>query len=176
MELEDDLYLVLDLPEPVSGKVLDARLKFEPARSSLPAEITIAGSSGIGTMRTDQNPDLVESCLNRLAETTAPFTSSFVDIRKFPGTEIYWFSVSDQKPFFDLQRDLVRLDIEFNPMAYEFCPHCTIANLEGGDSEEQIEILSLQIPRESFLLDTLSLYSLNQHWDCRLIWRAKLQK
>jgi len=175
MKLIDDLYLVLDLPKPVSEQVLAARLKYEPARYSLPAEITIIGSSGVGTIRTDQNPDVLESCLNRLAETTSPITSNFVDVRSFPGTEIFWFSVVDPNPFFELQKKIAGLDIKFNPMAHGFCPHCTIADLEGAGPEEHLEVLKLEVPRDTFVLDCISLYSLNEHWDCRLLWQSKLK-
>jgi hypothetical protein len=52
-----DTYIVLDIPEPVASKVIAAQRRHgDVFRSALPAEITLAGSGGVGCISPDQRP------------------------------------------------------------------------------------------------------------------------
>ncbi|MFN2417924.1 MAG: hypothetical protein ABR593_03250 [Candidatus Limnocylindria bacterium] len=71
--VDSDTYAVLDLPEPVAGKVMAIRQKHRDAfRSALPAEITVAGSGGVGCFMSDEDPERVWGILGEIAATTAP--------------------------------------------------------------------------------------------------------
>ena len=77
-------YVVLDVPAPVSEHVNALRRRYDRKTARLPAEITIAGSSGIGVLSPFQQPEPVFGALERVARDGLPFTTSFIQMSKFP--------------------------------------------------------------------------------------------
>lgn len=58
-KFEHDTYVVLDIPEPVSSKVMALHMQYEKQRTLIPVEITIIGSSGVGILKNDQKTSFV---------------------------------------------------------------------------------------------------------------------
>ena len=50
-------YLVLELPSAVAADVIALRARFDGKMACLPAEITIAGSSGVGVLEENQEAE-----------------------------------------------------------------------------------------------------------------------
>ncbi|MBM7602446.1 hypothetical protein JOC75_000416 [Metabacillus crassostreae] len=61
-----DTYIVLDLPMDISEKVMKIRSDNDYIMS-LPAEITIAGSSGLGILQHEQHPSNVYVTIKEIA-------------------------------------------------------------------------------------------------------------
>ena len=52
--------IVAELPEPIANWVRSVRQELEPGIAHMPAEITLAGSSGVGPLKVGQTLEDVE--------------------------------------------------------------------------------------------------------------------
>lgn len=173
MGFPSNTYVVLDLPQPVAGKVLAVRRHHrDEYRAALPAEITIAGSSGVGVFAADQ--DLVEvfSMLDSIAAETAPIRASFSRVLRFPGTDIFVLTLADEEPFRTLHRRIAASGLRFEPSPFPYTPHCTLRSRSPVTEEEAADLFSVRI-EDVFMLDTLSVYQADS-LPLTLLHRAKL--
>lgn len=87
---ETNTYVVLDVPEPFARAVMAVRVRHrDEFRSSLPVEITVAGSNGVGELDQDQASEDVFAALTAIAADTTPIEASFGPVDRFPGTDVY---------------------------------------------------------------------------------------
>jgi 2'-5' RNA ligase len=153
-------YIVLDLPAAIGAEVVSFRARFDAYTAALPPEITVAGSSGIGTLAEGQDPECVFKALERIAQAHLPFASSFVSIERFPGTHIFWLKPRERKPFDDLQASLLEVGILFLGNPFPFNPHCTISSNDLLTAAQINDLLNTTVPRQEFLLSRLCVYHL----------------
>lgn len=99
MNFNKPTYIVLDLEEPLSSEIISIRRNFDSFRASLPAEITISGSSGNGTVSKEQDYDDFVEELSLIAKDIQPFTFSFTNSMNFPNTSIYVMTVKNKGKF-----------------------------------------------------------------------------
>lgn len=169
-------YVVLDLPEPVAAAVQEVRRKFSPMRAEYPAEITVAGSGGVGPIAGEESPDTVFGVLDEIAATTAPIAAQFSEVRSFDGTSLFYFSIDDPAPLVALHKRVTSSGITFAHSQFPFTPHCTISGVALSEEQEvQIRDLSME---EAFVLQSLSVYSeplpVERHYQARLSGAADL--
>jgi 2'-5' RNA ligase len=113
--------------------------------------------------------------IEQLASITLPITTIIKSVERFPDTNLFYYSFTDDKPFKELQNAIVSTGMKFKGSPFQFTPHCTIVGLGEQVSEELINTFStLIVPKETIMLDTLSLYSLNGI-ECNLLYRTKLR-
>lgn len=155
-----DIYIVLDLPEEFAEKVKKIRSEYRYPMS-LPAEITVAGSSGIGVLQNEQKPNNVYTTMENIAAHTKPIKGIFGEVSRFPNTDIFFFTLQDENPIRDFQEELIKSNIKFLESPFPFQPHCTICNSPSLTNLETRELLSKKISGE-FILDTVSFYSLER--------------
>ena len=68
-----DTYIVLELPEPTASKIRKIRVEQgDEFQTSMPTEITIVGSSGVGCIAQDQDPDELFKVIDEIATSTPP--------------------------------------------------------------------------------------------------------
>lgn len=151
-------YIVLDLPSSVSAEVLALRRRFDLTQAKLPPEITLAGSSGLGTVAQGQDLSDVFSSLECVAQRHAPFSCRFESVRRFPGTAIFWLGPCDRKPFDALHRSLLHSGIRFTQSHFAFTPHCTISATSELSSRQEAELYASPVPQLEFVLDVLGVY------------------
>jgi len=97
---ETNTYVVLDVPEPFASAVMAVRKRHrDEFRSSLPIEITVAGSNGVGELEAAQPSEDVFALLAGIAAKTKPIEASFGPVDRFPGTEIFFLTLEDERPF-----------------------------------------------------------------------------
>lgn len=153
-------HIVLDVPEPVATKVMNLRKKYQDHfRSSLPVEVTLTGSSGVGVLVEEQNPELVYETINEIASRWKPIETSLGEVIRFPNTDIFAFSITNELALYDLHRELITSEIKYMENPFPYKPHCTIRSLSPVAFEEEREITNNTIT-DTFLLDTISVYSL----------------
>lgn len=156
-----ETYLCLDLPAPVADQILCIRRAHHDAfRAALPAEITVAGSGGLGVVMPDQDVETVFTALEHVAAMTPPIRATFGPVRRFPNTDIFVLTLVDEAPFHALQQRLATSGIRFEPSPFPFTPHCTLRSRSPVAADEAQHLLSLRIS-ERFVLDTLSVYVLD---------------
>lgn len=173
MRFEHETYVVLDMPPPIWEHVKSIREQYASPLTILPVEITVIGSSGIGTFQQGQEQDSAFELIDAVAAKFAPITTAFCKVTTFPNTGIFYYEPDDPHPFIKLQREIVSTGLKFKESPFPFTPHCTIVKFDNPSEELVEEILTLPIPRGPFVLDSLSIYSLDGY-DCQLLHKVEL--
>lgn len=167
-------YIVLDIQGAMAERIRSIRARFDPERSTMPAEITVTGSSGLGHLVPGQPLADVSAEIDRIAGRFMPFTASFSKVERFPETEIYYLTLSDPAPFLAIHKAFAESSIGFQPCPYPFHPHCTLKLRSTPSDTELLELLFLDAPKESFTLSSLSLYALPDVRTCERLHSARL--
>jgi 2'-5' RNA ligase len=128
-------------------------------RSGLPVEITVAGSNGVGELDADQPSEDVFAVLTAIAAKTRPIEASFGPVDRFPGTEVFFLTLEDERPFHELHARIADSPIRFRPCPFPYQPHCTLRDRTPISDEEVGDLLAVK-NRGSFVLDTLSVYAM----------------
>jgi 2'-5' RNA ligase len=176
-------YIVLNVPSPIAERVLSIRQHYGSWRVTLPVEITIVGSSGVGVLRCEENEfGEVFKMINGVAKQTAPIVTRFTSVARFPNTGIFYYAQQNPEPFVQLQNAIIGTGLKLEKSPFPFRPHCTIADFRSPSEELVQEIMSLPVPEVDIVLDTLSVYVLDDRIlsgnkkGCRLLHRTKLSK
>lgn len=175
MDFSADTYIVLDLPADVAQQVLSIRKHFDFFFETIPAEITLTGSSGVGPVSQGQDVQVFVETLERVAANTAPIETHFKGVRTFPNSGVYFLEPSDQTPFRALHRQLADSRLSFRPCQFPYFAHCTIKNDHKRTVQQPESILSLDWPKVDFTLLDLRVYSL-KGVDCKLLYETKLRR
>jgi 2'-5' RNA ligase len=168
-----DTYVVLDLPSRVGEEVMAIRERYRDwFRASFPAEITVAGSGGVGVFDSAQDWREAISTLHAIAAATPPIQASFEKVLRFPNTDIFVFALCDESPFRALHERIATSGLRFKPSPFPYTPHCTLYSQSPVSDEVADDLLSLRLPG-TFTLDTMSVYMLNR-LPCTLLHRMQL--
>lgn len=155
-----ETYLCLDLPAPAADQVLRIRRANHDAfRAALPAEITVAGSGGLGVVSPGQDLETVFAALDQVAAAAPPIAASFGPVRRFPHTDIFVLTLVDETPFRVLQQRLASAGIRFVPSPFPFTPHCTLRSRSPVSASDASALLALRIT-DGFVLEFLTAYAL----------------
>jgi 2'-5' RNA ligase len=126
---------------------------------ALPVEITVAGSSGLGSPAPDQDARDVFSALDQVAEDTPAITARFGPVLRFPDTDIFVLTMEDPDPFVDLHERIGRSGVRFLPSPFPFTPHCTLrGQVVGAASSQETEDLTGISNNKEFRCEILSTY------------------
>jgi hypothetical protein len=151
-------YVVLDLPDLIGEKILDIRERFSDIpRTHLPAEITVAGSSGNGVMEPGQSREEVFRILDAIAASTSPFIASFGPVKRFPSTDIFVLTLLDKAPFQTLHRRINDSDILFTPNPHPFEPHCTLSQRSPISDDDVASVMEANVSGD-FIINRLAVY------------------
>ncbi len=158
MDFQHESYIVLDLPSPVKEKIYDIRnYHKDKLRASFPVEITLAGSGGVGVIKPGQDKEFIFNTIKNIAEKTSPIMASFKDVLRFPGTDLFVFTLKDEEKFRLLHEEIIKSGIKFNPNKFPYKPHCTLRSRTPITDNEVEEIMATRLSDE-FVLDTISIY------------------
>lgn len=154
---EHPCYVVLELPDPVAAQVLALRRRYDARLAGYPAEITLAGSSGLGTLATGQSETGVFDRLQALAHAHLPLPARFVAIRRFATGPVIWLQPEDPAPLEAFHRALAGSGLAFQPHRFAYTPHCSLSTTTLA-AEQQEHLLAEAVPAERFILRRLALY------------------
>jgi len=153
-------YIVLELPEPISSTIHSIRAELgDDFQASMPNEITIVGSSGVGPVAQDQDPDEFFKAINEIAASTPPITVSFDKVHRFPGTDIVVMKLLDDSLIRSLHQRFVESGIKFQDTDFAYEPHCTLRSKSPLTDHEMEKLSKLKI-EGNFTLHTLSVYAM----------------
>ena len=162
-KFEHDTYIILNLPEPFAEEIHRIRKKYDEGLTVFPAEITVAGSSGVGPLAYDQEPERVFTILNEIATSQAPIEACFKGIEHFQNTNLFYLAVTDPQPFIRLHEKVAGSGLKFNSTPYAYTPHCTLAGLNGSDEGSLKSIQEEPYSQGTFLLNALSVYDVTRN-------------
>ena len=161
-------YIVLELPSPVDAEIQRLRRHYDPHLATYPAEITVAGSSGLGTLGPEEDYDAVLGTLQTLARVHLPIRMRFVATRRFASGPVIWLAPEDPAPFVALHQGIAQSGLSFRPHKFPYTPHCSLTTSEL-DPEKTKALLAEPFPRDPFALTRLSLYAVVDRTPKRLV-------
>ena len=167
-------FIVLDLPSPVAETVRKLRGEYDPKRILVPAEITLTGSSGLGSVLPGQDISVLNREIEKIANRFPPFKTRFRHVETFPGSNIYFLSLEDETPFRELHEAFASSKILFKESPFPYKPHCTLILREENNDPDFLEKLSAKIPLEEFTMEMLSFYTLPSPNECELLFKIPL--
>lgn len=150
-------YLVLELPKFIGTRVLDIRRRYDPHLAAFPAEIMVAGSSGIGTIAPGQDAHAVYQALSQVVSEHLPICSRFVGISRFTTGPVVWLQPADPDPFISIQQALVATGIHFNTHKFSYAPHCSLSSRNLAPTVIEA-LLRENFRQEAFELSVLAIY------------------
>ena len=155
MIIDNPTYLISELAGDVVALVEEMRERFNP-NHDWPVDITIAGSSGIGTIKEGQDISVVIEAFQSII-TSHGFTEvTFISASRFPNTGIYYLA-PECSSFDVLHKAIAGSEIQFNENKWPYNPHCTLrAGIEPTD-ESDLMIKSMSLPKNS-IIECFSLY------------------
>ncbi len=178
--IAEQTYAVLDLPDPVAGRILEIRRRHrDDFRAALPAEVTLVGSGGVGCFAVGQPAQRVFDVLDEIAAETSPIKAALDQVERFPNTDIFAFRFADESRLRELHGRIAQSGLAFEPNRFPFGPHVTLRSRSPVSDVEAQSVLAERIER-SFLLRDLSIYRLERDPAgqvpviCRLLHRAQL--
>lgn len=168
-------YIVLEIPSPAAEKIQLIRSWFDTERAEMPVEITVAGSSGLGTIAESEDPQKVFSLLTQTAARLKPFRTSLGRVERFPDSETFYFTLSSPEKFIEIHGLIASSGIKFNATPYPvYKPHCTLKLFSESSEQEIRDLLNMAPLNSDFLIDTLSVYSLRNETSSECLFSAKL--
>ena len=167
MQITKPAFVVAELPGPVAAWVREMRGQFEPGIAHLPAEITLAGSSGVGPIALGQSVALVQQKLAAALADYLPFETRFIGIGNFPGTEIF-FAAPEPGPFNLLHAAIIASGIAFGPSRFSYNAHCSLKGFTPLRPGQREAIESIAVPSGPFTISTVSVYEMERMQTTRL--------
>jgi len=156
MDINKPTYLIAELKGEVVELVRSMRQRFNPDNVLWPADITIAGSSGVGTLKSSQS-------LDRIIEVVTPIIArlqfkvvKFTGIEKFPDTGIYYLK-PDRNQFDEMHEAVVSSGLEFEESPWPYNPHCTLCWKNESTPEIDAFFNTVDIPKNT-TIECFSLY------------------
>ena len=156
MKITKPTYLIAELAGDVVPLVMEMRKRFNPNNVYWPADITIAGSSGIGTIKEGQDLNEVINCLKPIINEFGFGELKFVAVDRFPNTGIYYL-VPERENFDRIYKAVADSGVEFNLNDWPYNPHCTLRWHNDIAPECANLFESLKLPENSSI-DCFSLY------------------
>ena len=137
MAFANDTFVCLDLPEPIASEILAIRRRHRDTfRSALPAEITIAGSSGNGPLAAGQDPNAVLQTIEAIVAETEPIRTAFASVVRFPATDIFALTLQNESGLRALHDRIATSGIAFRSSPFPFSPHCTLRSRLSVEVDE----------------------------------------
>ncbi len=110
-----------------------------------PPHITLAGSSGVGTIPTDTPVARIRDALEPIAQSTAPMSLPFGLPHRFMQTEIVSLPLDPHGPLRLLHERLARSGLPFRAARFMFSPHCTLSFYPTLTPQSERELLAVRV-------------------------------
>ena len=179
MKIQHPAAIVVEIPEPIRSQIQSIRDSLSTVTAKLPVEITVTGSSGLGYIPPGSDLTNIKNEIGRIASEAIPFEVSFAKIKSFPNSFVFYLAPVDRKPFDSIHQSMRGSSIPFSNSSFPYTPHCTLRDGKALSQEESKSILSIPFPKESFIIDSISLFELSVYdpiedvCDCHILYKKK---
>lgn len=156
MIINQPSYLIAELSGDIVPIVQQFRRQYNPDRVGWPVDITIAGSSGVGTFTEGQVLSEIVDKLEHIIHSNYFTEVEFTGVERFSNTGIYYLSPK-RKKFDKLHDEVVKSGVMFNDNAWSYNPHCTLIS-GSSDAEYVSELFSgINTPNHA-IIESISIY------------------
>lgn len=153
-----ELWIVIEVPEPVRSEVLAVRRIVSRTSQRIPV-----GIGSVGPLP-PQDEDEVRRVLDAAGEETAPIIGRFVGLRRFPQTRYVYLAPDDDlaTSLLILQDRLVEFGLKLTPDVYQATPHAVIGRVPPEAELEVAAGARALVPSPTFRMTTMALWSLSE--------------
>ncbi len=175
MKTSHPSYIVADLPEQTFFQVMDLRRSCCRRKDKIPAEITLAGSSGVGPIPIGTDISFVKDIVSDILRNLISFEVSFSGWKVFPNTTIAYLDLSSRAIFDFLHKRLSDSQIPFSDIKFPYNTHCIIGS--SWEPNELEAVSKIVYPTDPFFISSVSFLELNvKTLECRELARFILSK
>lgn len=164
-----ELWVVIEVPEPVRSEVLAVRRIVSRTSQRIPV--------GIGSVGPLPPQDVVEvrRVLDTVGEETGPIIGRFVGLRRFPQTRYVYLAPDDEMAasLLILQDRLVEFGLKLAPDVYQATPHAVIGRVPPEAELEVAAGARALVPSPTFRMTTLALWAITDQ-DASCLHRVPL--
>ena len=140
------IFILAELPGEAGEQVRAIQQRFDPKLARLtPPHITLAGSSGVGTIPTDTPVARIREALEPIARSTAPMSLQFFPPHRFMQTEIISLPLDPHGPLRALHERIARSGLPFQRARFQFSPHCTLSFYPTLTPQNERELLAVRV-------------------------------
>ncbi len=170
-------HIIVDIPAPHKDQIQAIRTALKTASAALPIGITLAGSSGLGSIPVGTELGLIRQEVARIADRIKAFKLEWSGVAQFPNTGVFYLAPKDRQPFDALHKAFAASRIPFTTSPFPYNPHCTLRIGPKLEASVEERILALPVPAGELLIDTISVYAIDVPTKLvNLMHRAKLPK
>jgi len=164
-----ELWVVIEVPEPVRGEVLAVRRIVSRTSQKIPV-----GIGSVGPLPPQDLAD-VRRILDSVGEETGPIIGRFVGLRRFPQTRYVYLAPDDEMAtsLLILQDRLVEFGLKLAPDVYQATPHAVIGRVPPEAELEVAAGARALVPSPTFRMTTMALWSLGEH-EASCVHRVRL--
>ena len=146
MSVSFGIFILAELPGEAGEQVRALQQRFDPKLARLtPPHITLAGSSGVGTIPTDTPVDRIRDALEPIARSTAPMSLQFRKPHRFMQTEIISLPLDPHGPLRALHERIARCGLPFQRARFQFSPHCTLSFYPMLTPQNERDLLAVRV-------------------------------
>lgn len=157
MQIENPTYIVAELSKDAADWVYQTRSMIDPDNAFMPQEITLTGSSGIGSVIAGQKLSDVTAVLDKILDKLDTTEFEFLEISKFPGVPVY-FAKPEPALFKQLHADVTSSTIQFEEHEFPYNPHCTIKAFTEVTQAHLDYLDKLNVPVGKHRIDKIAIY------------------
>lgn len=146
MSVSFGIFILAELPGDAGEQVRALQQRFDPKLARLtPPHITLAGSSGVGTIPTDTPVARIRDALEPIARSTAPMSLQFRPPHRFMQTEIISLPLDPHGPLRALHERIARCGLPFQRARFQFSPHCTLSFYPTLTPQNERDLLAVRV-------------------------------
>lgn len=152
------IYIIVELPGEAGARVRAIQEKYDPKLAKLnPPHLTLAGSSGVGSIPAETTVEELRAALEPIARTTAPMSLPLGLPLRFMQTEIVVLPMDPHGPLRALHERIARSGLAFKPARFSFTPHITMSFFPTLTPAVERELLALRVNAPA-IVDRLQVY------------------
>lgn len=155
--LRRGIFAIAEVTGPAGERVRALQQRYDPKlAASGPPHITLAGSSGIGSISSWTTVDQLRAALAPIARDTPPIPLRFERPERFMQTEIVVLPLDPHGPLRTLHERIASSGLEYERSRFSYSPHCTL-NLFRTLPPDELRALLAERVEEEFTVDRVKL-------------------
>lgn len=125
--MADGIFIVADLFGDEAERIAALQRELDPKFANLfRPHVTLAGSSGVGVLRSDTPAEAIRAALTTVGDAVAPLDFEFGAPERFPATNIIVLPLPVHGPVRWLHDRIATCGLPFAAPKFAFTPHCTV--------------------------------------------------
>lgn len=152
------IYIIVELPGEAGERVRAIQEKYDPKLARLnPPHLTLAGSSGVGSIPAETPVKKLREALEPIARTTPPMSLPLGLPLRFMQTNIVVLPMDPHGPLRTLHERIAKSGLTFKPARFSFTPHVTMSFFPTLTPAIERELLSLRVDAPA-IVDRFQVY------------------